>query len=67
MDDYIKNIEEYRRALEAESVWLFLAILGCWSVSDFHIQLFAFCVTALFFCIQVSSKLTVKKHLTSLS
>ncbi len=61
INDYCENIDQYRRALQTESVWLFLATLGCWSVSDAAIQLFAFFITIVFVGIRVSSKLTVKK------
>ena len=63
---YYKNIDEYRRALQAESVWLFLAVLGCWSVSgNSYIQTFAFFITLAFFGIKVSSKLTHRRTFNS--
>jgi len=66
IEAYRENINEYRRALQTESVWLFLAVLGCWSVnSNIYIQSFAFFITIIFFGIQVVSKLTHKRSFNS--
>ena len=66
IEAYDRNIDEYRRALQTESVWLFLAVLGCWSVSsNSYIQTFAFLITIAFFCIQVTSKLTYGRTFNS--
>ena len=63
--DYDKNIDEYRKALQTESVWLFLAVLGCWGVSNKGIQIFAFVLAIIFFGIQVSSHLTHRRTFSS--
>lgn len=64
--DYNQNIDQYRQALQTQSVWLFLAILGCWSVtSGTHIQLFAFVITFIFFILRVVSHLGEKKSFNS--
>lgn len=66
IEAYDKNIAEYRRALQTESVWLFLAVLGCWSVSsNSYIQTFAFLITIAFFCIRAASKLTYGRTFNS--
>lgn len=66
IEAYDKNIDEYRRALQTESVWLFLAVLGCWSVSsNSYIQTFAFLITIAFFGIRVASKLTYGRTFNS--
>ena len=62
LDDYSRNIDEYRNALQSEAVWLFVATLGCWSVSGSpKIQVLAFALTVVFFATKVASKLTNKK------
>lgn len=43
------HIREYHSSLNQESIWLFLATLGCWSVTNVPIQLAALAVTFLFF------------------
>ena len=62
IDAYNKNIDQYLQALQTESVWLFLAVLGCWSVSsELYLQTIAFSITLVFFGIQVNSRLSHKK------
>jgi hypothetical protein len=52
-----KDIDEHREALEKESVWLFLATLGCYGVTnnDF-LQTIAFLITFAFFISRVNSR-----------
>lgn len=42
-------VDNYRNLLNSESIWLFLATLGCWSVSQHNIQIFAFLITLYLF------------------
>jgi hypothetical protein len=66
IEAYDKNIDQYRKALQTESVWLFLAILGCWSViGNGYLQAFAFCITIVFFSVQVASHLTHRNTFNS--
>nr|WP_010130190.1 hypothetical protein [Microbulbifer agarilyticus] len=59
---YIRNIDEYRKSLQRQSIWLFVAILGCWSVSgSIGIKIFAYVITGLYFYSLVFSEITVKK------
>lgn len=44
-----QHIADYRTALNQEGVWLFLATLGCWSVSNSILQFFAFLVAVALF------------------
>lgn len=62
INDYNHNIDQYRRALQVESGGLFLATLGCWSLSsNICIQAFAFIIVVMFFYISIRSNLDVKK------
>ncbi len=44
-----QHVADYRAALNQEGVWLFLATLGCWSVSNHILQFFAFLVAVMLF------------------
>ena len=44
-----RHIIEYRTALNAEGIWLFLATLGCWSVSNIFLQFTGFGIAVLLF------------------
>lgn len=43
------DIVSYWRTLEIESIWLFLAAIGCWSIDSYVYQLAAFSITLLLF------------------
>lgn len=53
MDDYLKSFScylfDYRKNLNKQGIWLFLATLGCWSVPDGWLRLTAMSVTFLIF------------------
>lgn len=53
IDDEIKALEEFivhhAAVLNDEGVWLFLATLGCWSVTQVLLQFFAFILTIYLF------------------
>ena len=40
-------INEYRTALNTEGIWLFLATLGCWSVTNIFLPFGAFALAVL--------------------
>lgn len=44
-----QHISDYRVALNQEGIWLFLATLGCWSVTKIIIQTVAFFLAAILF------------------
>lgn len=44
-----QNINEYRKALNGEGVWLFLATLGCWSVTNLPLQFVSFLLALIVF------------------
>lgn len=60
LKNYKKNIKQYRNALENESIWLFLAALGCWSVQG-YLQFFSFFITITFFSSKIYNSLKIKK------
>ena len=43
------HIADYRTALNQEGIWLFLATLGCWSVSQPLLQFFAYALALVLF------------------
>jgi hypothetical protein len=44
-----QHVADYRAVLNQEGVWLFLATLGCWGVSNHILQFFAFLVAVMLF------------------
>jgi hypothetical protein len=44
-----RDVREYQENLTTEAIWLFLATLGCWSVTDKWFQLFAFILPGVVF------------------
>ena len=50
-EDFVFN---YRNLLNNESIWLFLATLGCWGVSHHAIQMLAFSILAYLFVERLS-------------
>ena len=56
-----KQLPIYRETLNTEGIWLFLATLGCWSVTEFSLQLFAICITIFLFISNTFKEAEVKK------
>lgn len=65
ISEYQSSIDSYRASLNTEGVWLFLATLGCWSVSHQLSQLIAIAITFILFSHRVYSKMTNKKTFNS--
>lgn len=61
LSEFESNIDRYRDSLNKEGVWLFLATLGCWSVNNPPIQLFAISITGILFTYRIYSKLSDKR------
>jgi hypothetical protein len=55
------DVREYQKNLETEGIWLFLATLGCWSVTDKWFQFFAFILTVVVFSSRVRNRLIETK------
>ncbi|MRD72780.1 hypothetical protein GH865_05880 [Rhodocyclus tenuis] len=55
------HVREYRKALNDEGVWLFLATLGCWGVSGKALQIFAIVVTILLFGRRLQDRLSERR------
>lgn len=49
IDALKRHVQGYRRALDSEGVWLFIATLGCWSVTNEKLQFIAFIVAGMLF------------------
>jgi hypothetical protein len=62
-----RHIVAYRAALTDEGVWLFLATLGCWSVSALPMQWFGYVVAFLVFAARMDLRSTEKKSFTALA
>ena len=50
------DIDAYWRTLEVESIWLFLAAIGCWGVDTYWHQFTAFSITFFLFVHRVLQK-----------
>jgi hypothetical protein len=61
------HIDEYRSSLNTEGVWLFLATLGCWSVSQPLIQLYALAVTFILCTYRIYEKMQDKRTFASIT
>jgi hypothetical protein len=59
-------VTEYRRALNNEGVWLFLAVLGCWSVTPPWLRLVALFAVFVLFRHRMSSYSTERRGFTQL-
>lgn len=59
--EFHENIENYRRSLNLEAIWLFVATLGCWSVSNDIIRVFSLSITFFLFSFQAYHRLPNKK------
>lgn len=64
---YEAHIDAYRASLNTEGVWLFLATLGCWSVSHKPFQLYAIVITFILFSHRIYSKLSDKRPFSSIT
>jgi len=60
------HIHEYRRAINDEGMWLFLATLGCWSVSEEWLQLSAIAVAVLLFSRRLQDRLSDLKSFSKM-
>lgn len=60
------HINDYRALLNGEGVWLFLATLGCWSVSNTILQLIAYVVAFLVFADHMNKKSKESKSFSKL-
>jgi len=61
-----QHISEYRSALNQEGVWLFLATLGCWSVSNHVLQFFAFLLAVILFGERVMNRVKETRSFSKL-
>jgi len=64
---YENHIEQYWYSFNTEGVWLFLATLGCWSVNEPNIQVFAIVITAVLFSYRIYLKLPEKRSFKTIS
>jgi hypothetical protein len=56
-----RDAREYQKNLNTEAIWLFLATLGCWSVTNKWLQLFALILTIFLFGSRMKNGLREKK------
>lgn len=61
ISDFETHIDAYWAPLNTEGVWLFLAILGCWSVDHRSFQYFALAITVILFTNRIVSKVKDKR------
>jgi hypothetical protein len=61
-----QHITEYRAALNQEGIWLFLATLGCWSVTHPLLQFFAFALALVLFGHRVIKRVGEKRSFSKL-
>ena len=55
--DFKNHIKQYQETINTEGIWLFLAVLGCWGVTDEVMQKTAFIMTMIIFSFRVYQKL----------
>ena len=55
------NIRQFRTSLNQEGVWLFLTVLGCWSVTFVPLQFTALGITLLLFLWRLHGKRVEKR------
>ncbi len=53
INDFKKSREDYYQKLNDHAIWLFLATLACWSVSNHIIRYIALVIVLVFFAIDV--------------
>ena len=61
LNEFDAHIDQYRKSLNTEAVWLFLATLGCWSVTHIPSQIFAIFITFILFTHRVYSQFGDKR------
>lgn len=61
IENFHTHILEYRKYLNEEGVWLFLATLGCWSVKPGGHQYSALLLTAVIFGFRLYSRISDKR------
>lgn len=54
IEDLKAQISNRYNVLNLEAIWLFVATLGCWSVSQPHIQILALLLVLVFFAFKIS-------------
>ena len=57
ISDFKNHIKQYQETINTEGIWLFLAVLGCWGVTDEVMQKTAFIMTMIIFSFRVYQKL----------
>jgi hypothetical protein len=60
------HIDSYRLTLKEESVWLFLATLGCWSVTQRWLQAVGFFIAIAIFAARIKERSTESKSFPKL-
>jgi hypothetical protein len=60
LDAFVARVDRYQESLNTEGVWLFLATLGCWSVSNKLAQLIALSITFFLFSYRIYKKSELK-------
>jgi hypothetical protein len=60
------HIRDHRLALNDGGIWLFLAILGCWSVNNDLMQRVAFVIAFILFFTQMMNRLKEKRSIQEL-
>jgi hypothetical protein len=59
-------ISEYRMTLNQEGIWLFLATLGCWSVTNHPLQLMALILAVILFVERIRTRVKEKRSFSKL-
>jgi hypothetical protein len=59
-------INEYRTALNTEGIWLFLATLGCWSVTNIFLQFGAFALAVILFGERLNKRMSETRSFSEL-
>ena len=62
--DFKEHIHHYRDTLNSESIWLFLAVIGCWGVPDAQTQKISFGITVVIFFHRMLSKIKDSRSFT---
>ena len=61
----LRQIDDYWKSLNIEGVWLFVTTLGCWSVSEKSLCIFALFISAAIFVIRIYVRLPIKETFLS--
>lgn len=59
---YSAHIDEFRQQANVHGIWLFIATLGCWGVSDSSIQMLAFIMVFFIFLFYLHSSFSGEKR-----